>query len=82
MKINNIFKNSKRSYGAIRIPKELDDEQSHGSIKTISDSMCKQNLVAKDARKFKTTDSDHALPIADNLLDRDFSVGAPNQKWV
>jgi transposase InsO family protein len=29
-----------------------------------------------------TTDSDHDLPIAENLLDRDFHADKPNQKWV
>ena len=45
--------------------------------------MRRQQLVPKAARKFKvTTDSDHQLPIADNLLERDFSAEIPNQKWV
>ena len=29
-----------------------------------------------------TTDSDHDSPIADNVIDRDFTATAPNQKWV
>ena len=83
VKINKIFEDSKARYGATRIQKDLDDDEAHASIKTISDSMRRQGLVAKAARKFKvTTDSDHALPIADNLLDRDFTADAPNQKWV
>jgi transposase InsO family protein len=28
-----------------------------------------------------TTDSNHRFNIAPNLLDRDFSASAPNQKW-
>ena len=40
-------------------------------------------LRAKAKRKFKvTTDSKHNLPVAPNLLNRDFSATAPNQKWV
>src|SRR5690606_34500310 len=35
------------------------------------------------AKLFKvTTDSDHSLPVADNLLDRDFSAEEPNEKWA
>jgi hypothetical protein len=35
----------------------------------------------QQAKKFKrTTDSNHDKPIAENLLDQDFSVTAPNQK--
>ncbi|RJF97024.1 IS3 family transposase [Noviherbaspirillum cavernae] len=34
-------------------------------------------------RKFiHTTDSRHALPVADNVLDRQFDVAAPNRAWV
>jgi putative transposase len=34
-------------------------------------------------RKHKvTTDSDHKFNIAPNLLDRDFTANAPNQKWA
>jgi putative transposase len=35
------------------------------------------------SRKFKrTTDSDHALNIAPNLLKQDFNESGPNQKWA
>ena len=29
-----------------------------------------------------TTNSNHAHPVADNRLDRDFTAAAPNQKWL
>ena len=29
-----------------------------------------------------TTDSNHSEPVADNLLKRDFTATAPNQKWL
>ena len=29
-----------------------------------------------------TTDSDHDQPVAENLLDRDFTATAPDQKWA
>jgi putative transposase len=39
--------------------------------------------VAKQKRKFKvTTDSRHNLPVAPNLLERNFTVTAPNRVWV
>ena len=28
-----------------------------------------------------TTDSNHVLPVAENLLDREFSVVTPNARW-
>ena len=40
-------------------------------------------LRAKAARKYKaTTNSNHNLPVAPNLLEQDFGALAPNQKWV
>ena len=39
-------------------------------------------LKARQKRRFKrTTDSEHAWPIAPNLIDQDFTAQAPNQKW-
>src|SRR5207237_2523247 len=41
------------------------------------------DIRAKTARKLKnTTDSNHSLPVADNLLDRQFAAQAPNERWV
>ena len=83
MKIKELFDDSKGRYGAARIQKDLIDEGAPAAIKTISNSMRRQQLTPKAARKLKlTTDSDHQLPITDNLLERDFSADAPNQKWV
>jgi putative transposase len=72
------------SYGPSKIQKEL-VEQSHiylgiNSIKRlrkIAGIRCKQK------RKFRvTTDSKHKLPVAPNLLNRQFNPSSPNQVWV
>jgi len=40
-------------------------------------------IAAKGRRKFRhTTDSTHALPVAENLLGRRFDPGARNESWV
>ena len=40
------------------------------------------NLKVKQKRKYKvTTDSKHQLPVAENVLNRQFSPTAPNQAW-
>ena len=40
------------------------------------------NLTVKQKRKYKvTTDSKHHLPVAENVLQREFSPQAPNQAW-
>jgi len=41
------------------------------------------NLRVNIKRKFKnTTDSNHNLPIAQNILNRDFYATNPNEKWI
>jgi len=39
-------------------------------------------IKAKTKRRFKaTTDSNHSLPVAPDLLQRDFSPARPDQAW-
>ncbi len=77
------FQRSKSRAGARRIQKDLEDNGYPCCIKTIQASMKRQNLIPKAARKFKvTTDSKHSLPVSPNLLERNFSASAPNQKWA
>ena len=54
------------------------------SVNTVAKLMRDNDIRAKTARKFrcKTTDSSHALPVADNVLDRQFDPEGPNEKWV
>ncbi len=41
------------------------------------------NLKVKMRRRYKnTTDSNHNLPIAANILNRDFYASNPNEKYV
>ncbi len=45
--------------------------------------MNESGLQAKVKRRFKvTTDSKHSLPIADNLLDRQFEIARPNTVYA
>ncbi len=45
--------------------------------------MRENGLKARMKRRFRrTTDSQHAWPIAPNLLEQDFAAERPNQKWV
>jgi transposase InsO family protein len=40
-------------------------------------------IRCKQVKKYKaTTDSNHNLPVAPNLLDQDFAVSGPNKAWV
>jgi len=81
--IQQAFTQSKQRDGARRIQVELADQGQYHDIKTIANSMKRQGLTAKAARKFKmTTDSKHKLPLAPNLLNREFNAELPNQKWA
>jgi len=83
MKIRELLEDSKVRYGASRIQKDLIEVGFSTAIITTSDSMRRKQLVPKAAKNFQvTTNSDHQLPIAVKLLERDFSADAPNQKWV
>lgn len=49
----------------------------------VAQSLRRQGLRAKAARKFKaTTNSRHTLPVAENLLQQNFTGARPNQTWV
>ena len=78
-----LFDNSKGRDDSRRIQKELAENGDSRNVKTIAASMKRQDLTPKAARKFKcTTDSQHKVPVAPNLLAQDFNAEAPNQKWA
>ena len=78
-----IFKAHHGRYGAKRITDELHDQGEICSKNRVARRMKHLGLRAKARKKLKvTTDSKHNLPVAANLLNRDFTTTAPNQKWV
>jgi transposase InsO family protein len=69
--------------GSPGLTRDLHEQGLRFNRKSVAASMRRQGLRAKAARKFKaTTNSRHDLPVAPNLLQRDFSASAANQKWV
>ena len=81
--IRRIFAKFRGRYGAPRIQAELAREGVHVSRKRVARLMREAGLQAKGRRKYKpTTDSDHALPVAPNLLKRDFHTERPDDAWV
>ena len=51
--------------------------------KRVARLMRENDIRARTKRKFRvTTDSRHDHPIAPNLLDRQFTVAAPNTVWL
>jgi len=74
----------KGRYGSPRIHAELVARGHDCCVNTVAKLMRDNGIAAKTARKFRctTTDSNHDLPVADNLLDRQFDAAAPNESWV
>lgn len=78
-----IFADSKGRYGAPRIQRALAKKGTRVSRKRVARLMRELGIRAKSARKYKaTTDSNHRLPVAPNLLERRFETAAPNRVWV
>jgi putative transposase len=45
--------------------------------------MLAHGILAHHKRRYKvTTDSTHTLPVAANLLNRDFTPSTTNQTWI
>jgi transposase InsO family protein len=82
-KIVAIHTQSNRIYGSPRVHEELRDAGECVSRKRVIRLMQERDLRGKRRRRFRvTTQSDHTLPLAPNVLARDFNASAPNQKWV
>lgn len=78
-----VFNNHHKRYGSPRITQELRASGDVCSKNRVARRMKYLQLQAKQKKKFKaTTDSQHDLPIAPNLLNRDFTAAHPNQKYV
>lgn len=78
-----IFAELEGRYGAPRVEKELRRRGHCTSRKRVAESLQRQGLAARRRRRWKlTTDSNHAEPIAPNLLQRDFTAPAPDRVWV
>ncbi len=74
---------SKGIYGSPNILDDLRDWNFRASRKRIARLMREAGLRSKTVKKFKaTTQSNHSLPVAKNLLNRDFAVSVPNKVWV
>jgi transposase InsO family protein len=72
----------KQRYGSPRMAAELKARGRTCSENTVARLMKAHGIRARTPKRFvRTTDSDHARPVADNLLDRDFSPARPNAAW-
>jgi len=78
------FHDSAQRYGSPKITEKLRAEGFRITERTVSNYMRELGLRSCVSRKYKvhTTDSNHDLPVAPNLLDQQFTVTEPNKVWV
>ena len=73
-----IFHENKTRYGATRVEKEMRAGGRSLGRKRVARLMRQRGLFARKKKRFaRTTDSNHARPIAPNILDRKFSPSEP-----
>jgi transposase InsO family protein len=70
-------------YGRPRLWKDLREDGEAVSEKRVRRLMREEQIHGQVPKRFKqTTNSDHDDPIVANVLARDFTAAAPNQRWV
>jgi putative transposase len=83
VEIKATHKRTRETYGPERLQHELKDRGMNVGICRIRRIRKKLGIRCKQNRKFKaTTDSKHALPVADNLLGQQFEATRPNEVWL
>ena len=81
--IKAIHTETKGEYGWPRIWKELLAKGIRVGKERVRKLMVLHGIKARAKKKYKaTTDSKHHLPVAPNLLDRQFAVSVPNRVWT
>ena len=81
--IRAVFAAHRGAYGWPRIWRQLRAEGVRVGKLRVQQLMQQHGIRARGKRRFRvTTDSRHGLPIAPNLLNRNFTVPAPNRVWA
>ena len=82
--IRRVHRDTRGRYGSPRIHVELKAQGRGASRGRIERLMRRQGIraIMPRPRRVRTTDSRHDLPIAPNLLDRNFIATAANQIWL
>jgi transposase InsO family protein len=76
-------KRTRQVYGAEKLQHDLAAHGIRVGICRIKRIRRKLGIRCKQKRKFKcTTNSRHTLPVAENILEQQFKVAAPNKVWV
>jgi putative transposase len=72
----------KARHGSPRVHAELVARGTPCRVNTVARLMREEGIAAKSRRKFRcTTDSNHAHPVAENVVTRQFGPSAANEIW-
>lgn len=83
VEIQAVHEENRRVYGSPRIHAELRARGHRAGHNRVARLMRENGIQARGKRRFsQTTDSHHRLPVAPNVLGRDFVCDRPNQKWA
>jgi transposase InsO family protein len=84
VKIKKVHEENRCVYGSRRVCAALKAEGETVCVNTVARGMKALEIQAKTKGKFIpcTTDSRHLQPVAENILDRQFTAELPNQKWA
>ena len=78
-----VFEQFNKRYGAPRIRVELNEAGITCSLNHIARLMAESGLKARNGKNYKYFPSGNAINhVSDNLLGRDFSASAPDEKWA
>jgi transposase InsO family protein len=82
--IRAVYQAGRGLYGSPRVHAALRQQDVRCSRKRVARLMRQAGIHSRrrPKRRVRTTDSQHTRPHAPNLLKRDFSADAPNEKWV
>ena len=83
IQIRQVYTSSRGTYGSPRVHAELRAQGVRCSQKRVARIMRLAGIHARRPRQRQvTTDSHHGLPIAENVLQRDFNASTANRKWA
>ncbi len=85
LKITAVHAENRRVYGSPRVYQVLKARGERVCENTVADVMRERAIRAKGRKKFvprTTDDGDHGMPVAQNVLDRQFEAELPGRKWA
>jgi transposase InsO family protein len=81
--IRRVHADNRAVYGSPRVHAALRAEGRRVGVNRVARLMRRHGIQGRYKRRApRTTESNHALPVAPNLLDRQFAAAAPNQVWL